>query len=226
MLDAGAEAQEICGGSAWSNDRIEKDRRLFVKLQAEARPTTTKKLFFLLGSVRGKLEKKKRLSPGGFRDSIRSIQSAPRSLSPALPSCVLPPSEKTGKRPSRDAPGKEENQLCHQFFFWLSDVSTARPFFFRSTAHARALSLSPPAVREMSLGAKAASSVLRAAWRPATAAATRLAETVDKEIVADVFSCAMKKQTGVSLKYMLTFGHVPLERQVSVVEWRSAVAEE
>ena len=67
----------------------------------------------------------------------------------------------------------------------------------------------------MSLGAKAASSVLRAAWRPATQAATRLAETVDKEIVADVFSCAMKKQTGVSLKYMLTFGHVPLERQVS-----------
>jgi hypothetical protein len=67
----------------------------------------------------------------------------------------------------------------------------------------------------MSLGSKAASSVLRAAWRPATQAATRLAETVDKEIVADVFSCAMKKQTGVSLKYMLTFGHVPLERQVS-----------
>lgn len=68
----------------------------------------------------------------------------------------------------------------------------------------------------MSLGSKAASSVLRAAWRPATQAATRLAETVDKEIVADVFSCAMKKQTGVSLKYMLTFGHVPLERQVSI----------
>lgn len=66
----------------------------------------------------------------------------------------------------------------------------------------------------MSLGSKAASSVLRAAWRPATQAATRLAETVDKEIVADVFSCAMKKQTGVSLKYMLTFGHVPLERQL------------
>ena len=75
----------------------------------------------------------------------------------------------------------------------------------------------------MSLGAKAASSVLRAAWRPATAAATRLAETVDKEIVADVFSCAMKKQTGVSLKYMLTFGHVPLERQVSSHERKAAV---
>ena len=34
------------------------------------------------------------------------------------------------------------------------------------------------------------------------------------EVVNDVFACAMKKQTGVSLKYMLDFGANPFERQM------------
>lgn len=60
--------------------------------------------------------------------------------------------------------------------------------------------------------------MLRAAWGPSAAVATRLAESVDKAVVDDIFKCAIKKQTGVSLKYMLDFGANPIERQVSFRE--------
>ena len=39
-------------------------------------------------------------------------------------------------------------------------------------------------------------------------------DTVPAEVVNDIFACALKKQTGVSLKYMLDFGANPFERQM------------
>ena len=55
--------------------------------------------------------------------------------------------------------------------------------------------------------AMAASHMARAAVRAAAATAaasgTRLADSVPREIVDDIFAHALKKQTGVSLKYMV-----------------------
>lgn len=42
----------------------------------------------------------------------------------------------------------------------------------------------------------------------------RLIDSFNKELVDDIFSHALKKQTGVSLKYMLDFGQNPIERQM------------
>lgn len=42
----------------------------------------------------------------------------------------------------------------------------------------------------------------------------RLQDLHNQEVVNDVFSHALKKQTGVSLKYMLDFGANPIERQL------------
>lgn len=42
----------------------------------------------------------------------------------------------------------------------------------------------------------------------------RLVDSLPREIVDDIFSHALKKQTGVSLKYMLDFGATPIERQL------------
>mmetsp|Transcript_29941 Transcript_29941/g.71333 ORF Transcript_29941/g.71333 Transcript_29941/m.71333 type:complete len:382 (-) Transcript_29941:300-1445(-) len=42
----------------------------------------------------------------------------------------------------------------------------------------------------------------------------RLVDTAPKEVVDDIFQSALKKQIGVSLKYMLDFGSVPLDRQM------------
>lgn len=42
----------------------------------------------------------------------------------------------------------------------------------------------------------------------------RLADSFSREVVDDIFACALKKQTGVSLKYMLDFGSKPIERQL------------
>lgn len=59
----------------------------------------------------------------------------------------------------------------------------------------------------------AAGAALRA-WRPAAGAAARLVDAVPRAVVDDIFACALKKQTGVSLKYMLDFGANPIERQL------------
>ncbi len=59
----------------------------------------------------------------------------------------------------------------------------------------------------------AAGAVLRA-WRPAAGAAARLVDAVPRAVVDDIFACALKKQTGVSLKYMLDFGANPIEKQL------------
>ncbi|GFR44685.1 hypothetical protein Agub_g5982 [Astrephomene gubernaculifera] len=42
----------------------------------------------------------------------------------------------------------------------------------------------------------------------------RLIDSFNKEVVDDIFAHALKKQTGVSLKYMLDFGQNPIERQL------------
>ncbi|GLC46457.1 hypothetical protein PLESTB_001717800 [Pleodorina starrii] len=42
----------------------------------------------------------------------------------------------------------------------------------------------------------------------------RLIDSFNKELVDDIFAHALKKQTGVSLKYMLDFGQNPIERQM------------
>eukprot|EP00775_Hariotina_reticulata_P011444 gene11444-11590_t len=42
----------------------------------------------------------------------------------------------------------------------------------------------------------------------------RLADCQAREVVDDIFAHALKKQTGVSLKYMLDFGSSPIERQL------------
>ncbi|KAI8474219.1 MAG: mitochondrial branched-chain alpha-ketoacid dehydrogenase kinase-domain-containing protein [Monoraphidium minutum] len=61
----------------------------------------------------------------------------------------------------------------------------------------------------------AARAAVRAAAAPAAAAGgARLADSVPREIVDDIFAHALKKQTGVSLKYMLDFGANPIERQL------------
>lgn len=43
---------------------------------------------------------------------------------------------------------------------------------------------------------------------------SRLVDIMDKSVVDEIFSHAIKKQTGVSLKYMLDFGANPIERQL------------
>ena len=50
--------------------------------------------------------------------------------------------------------------------------------------------------------------------RSAKPAVARLADSVPRDVVDDIFGCALKKQTGVSLKYMLDFGANPIERQL------------
>jgi hypothetical protein len=60
-----------------------------------------------------------------------------------------------------------------------------------------------------------AKAVVRAANATSGAArGARLADCVTREVVDDIFAHALKKQTGVSLKYMLDFGANPIERQL------------
>eukprot|EP00218_Dolichomastix_sp_CCMP3274_P005248 CAMPEP_0170164328 /NCGR_PEP_ID=MMETSP0033_2-20121228/78050_1 /TAXON_ID=195969 /ORGANISM="Dolichomastix tenuilepis, Strain CCMP3274" /LENGTH=380 /DNA_ID=CAMNT_0010401971 /DNA_START=578 /DNA_END=1720 /DNA_ORIENTATION=- len=42
----------------------------------------------------------------------------------------------------------------------------------------------------------------------------RLVDRFSKELVDDIYRCSFKRQTGVSLKYMLDFGAQPIERQL------------
>ncbi|KAL2633975.1 hypothetical protein R1flu_005454 [Riccia fluitans] len=47
-------------------------------------------------------------------------------------------------------------------------------------------------------------------------AARRLAETLSRNLVEDIYRCSFKKQTGVSLKYMMDFGAYPTSRNLLV----------
>jgi len=48
----------------------------------------------------------------------------------------------------------------------------------------------------------------------AQTAVRRLADSVPRSVVDDVFKCSFKKMTGVSLKYMMDFGAYPTERNL------------
>uniref|UniRef100_A0A7S0WY09 Protein-serine/threonine kinase n=1 Tax=Chlamydomonas leiostraca TaxID=1034604 RepID=A0A7S0WY09_9CHLO len=62
---------------------------------------------------------------------------------------------------------------------------------------------------------RAAGFVARASSAASTVVkGSRLIDIMDKTVVDDVFGHALKKQTGVSLKYMLDFGANPIERQL------------
>lgn len=52
--------------------------------------------------------------------------------------------------------------------------------------------------------------------RSALAATTqvKLSDSVPRELVDDIFASALRKQTGVSLRYMLDFGANPIKRQM------------
>lgn len=58
-----------------------------------------------------------------------------------------------------------------------------------------------------------AKQALRATWEAASKA-SRLQDGYESSIVNDIFRHAMRKQTGVSLKYMLDFGQRPIEKQM------------
>ncbi len=62
----------------------------------------------------------------------------------------------------------------------------------------------------------AARYIARAAVAPnmPRSVSVRLIDSFNKELVDDIFAHALKKQTGVSLKYMLDFGANPIERQL------------
>lgn len=47
-------------------------------------------------------------------------------------------------------------------------------------------------------------------------AAKRLAEAVGRTLLDDIFKCSLKRQTGVSLKYMMDFGSYPTEKNLLV----------
>jgi pyruvate dehydrogenase kinase 2/3/4 len=54
-----------------------------------------------------------------------------------------------------------------------------------------------------------------AAMRHSLAATSvKLVDSVPREVVDDIFHCALKKQTGVTLRHMLDFGANPIERQL------------
>mmetsp|Transcript_28175 Transcript_28175/g.79570 ORF Transcript_28175/g.79570 Transcript_28175/m.79570 type:complete len:146 (+) Transcript_28175:246-683(+) len=44
----------------------------------------------------------------------------------------------------------------------------------------------------------------------------RLVDSAPTATVDDIFHCALQKQTGVTLKYMMDFGSVPMERQLLI----------
>lgn len=55
-----------------------------------------------------------------------------------------------------------------------------------------------------------------ASCRLSTMAVRRLTETLSKRLVEDIYKCSQKKQTGVSLKYMMDFGAFPTKKNLLV----------
>lgn len=62
------------------------------------------------------------------------------------------------------------------------------------------------------MGFRFASAVVRSAL--AATKQVKLSDSVPRELVDDIFSSAIRKQTGVSLRYMLDFGANPIKRQL------------
>lgn len=61
-----------------------------------------------------------------------------------------------------------------------------------------------------------AGTLSRALRNGANTTVKRLSDSAPREVVDDIYSSALKKQTGVSLKYMLDFGQNPIERQLMI----------
>jgi pyruvate dehydrogenase kinase 2/3/4 len=59
-----------------------------------------------------------------------------------------------------------------------------------------------------------AQKVLKATWEAASKQAPKLQDGYDAGLVREIFKHAMRKQTGVSMKYMLDFGQTPINRQL------------
>lgn len=57
-----------------------------------------------------------------------------------------------------------------------------------------------------------ASALVRSAL--AASKQVKLSDSVPRELVDDIFASALRKQTGVSLRYMLDFGANPIRRQM------------
>lgn len=62
------------------------------------------------------------------------------------------------------------------------------------------------------MGFRIASAMVRSAL--AATKQVKLSDSVPRELVDDIFGSAIKKQTGVSLRYMLDFGANPIKRQM------------
>lgn len=109
-----------------------------------------------------------------------------------------------------------------------ASCSTQSPALCRCSCRARS---SPPQQQSLAAACMAAQPVYNAAMSAVSSAARlavraaaagslglnqgiRLADTQAREVVDDIFAHALKKQTGVSLKYMLDFGSSPIERQL------------
>ena len=60
----------------------------------------------------------------------------------------------------------------------------------------------------------AAQRVGAALARSLTPQAKRLADSLPRDVVDDIFGQALKRQQGVSMKYMLEFGGKPIEKQL------------
>lgn len=52
------------------------------------------------------------------------------------------------------------------------------------------------------------------AMKAGSGASTKLVDAVPRALADDIFSCALKRQTGVTLRHMLDFGSNPVERQL------------
>eukprot|EP00242_Pyramimonas_sp_CCMP2087_P014080 CAMPEP_0198213292 /NCGR_PEP_ID=MMETSP1445-20131203/28784_1 /TAXON_ID=36898 /ORGANISM="Pyramimonas sp., Strain CCMP2087" /LENGTH=386 /DNA_ID=CAMNT_0043887917 /DNA_START=397 /DNA_END=1557 /DNA_ORIENTATION=- len=58
--------------------------------------------------------------------------------------------------------------------------------------------------------------MVRAAQTVRKMSSNRLADTVPRNVLDDIYRCSFKRQTGVSLKYIIDFGQYPIERQMIV----------
>lgn len=71
-----------------------------------------------------------------------------------------------------------------------------------------------PQAAAYAMGMARAMARIASATSSTVAMGHRLMDTVPRQIVDDIFAHALKKQTGVSLKYMMDFGANPIERQL------------
>ncbi|KAL6763758.1 mitochondrial pyruvate dehydrogenase kinase [Haematococcus lacustris] len=79
-----------------------------------------------------------------------------------------------------------------------------------------AMAAQPSAMASIATGFARAITRATSATQSTVVKGHRLVDVVPPDVVSDVFSHALKKQTGVSLKYMQDFGANPIERQLTL----------